>query len=185
MILTLSSEHVRNAVFTDEAGQAIFVSDTPFRFGMPKTTISRHRTSPGRFEMNDHFEVVGQIDWHMFGSSIFRIGGRELESSVFLPRHGIFGRKRTFVGPDGRNYRWDMHSRVVVLSADDHSRTEIARFHRATLGIIGRRRKACLEIADQAEHILDLIILTFIYVEKVRMDKETRQRRAAASGGGP
>ena len=113
-------------------------------------------------------------------------------------------RKRTFTGPDGRRYRWDMHQRVVVvgvnvwfrlgcvisfvvwqLSVDDASRTEIARYHRATLGIIGKRRSACLDIVPQAEHMLDLIILTFIYVEKLRMDKETRQRRAAASGGGP
>lgn len=112
-------------------------------------------------------------------------------------------RKRTFTGPDGRHYRWDMHHRDVVvgvqlrilldrvvsflwqLSLDDTSRTVIARHHRATLGIIGKRRSACLEIAPEAEHMLDLIILTFIYVEKLRMDKEARERRAAASGGGP
>ena len=97
-----------------------------------------------------------------------------------------------------------MHSRVVVvgvhdevrsdrvvsfivsqLSLDDASRAEIARYHRATLGIIGKRRHASLEIAPQAEHMLDLVILTFIYVEKLRMDKERNRRNAAASGGGP
>ena len=111
-------------------------------------------------------------------------------------------RKRTFTGPDGRRYRWDMSYRNVVvsvniwfrlgcvisfvvwqLSLDDASRTEVARHHRATLGIIGKRRSASLDIAPQAERMLDLVILTFIYVEKLRMDKEKRQRRAA--GGGP
>ncbi|KAF9231076.1 hypothetical protein BU15DRAFT_56593 [Melanogaster broomeanus] len=176
MILTLSSESVRNAVFTNEYGQAVVVSDTPFRFGMRTTTISRQKTSPGRFQMNDHFEMVGQIDWHCWGSSIFRLGGRELESNVFLPRHGFFGSKRTFTGPDGRRYRWDMYHRVVVMSTS------------LTLGIIGKKTKASLEIAPQAEHMLDLVILTFIYVvcyvEKLRMDKETRRKREA-SGGGP
>ncbi|KAF9232128.1 hypothetical protein BU15DRAFT_55372, partial [Melanogaster broomeanus] len=91
---------------------------------------------------------------------------------------------RTFTGPDGLPYRWDMLFRVVVLSLDDESRSEIARYHRATVGIIGKKRKASLEIAPQAEHMLDLVILTFIYVEKLRMDKETRRKRGA-SGGGP
>jgi len=182
MILTLSSQNVRNTVFSNEYGQALFVSDTPFRFGMRTTTINQHRAGPGT---SGYFAEVGQIDWHCWGSSIFKIGGKELESNVFLPRHGLFGKKRTFTGPDGRHYRWDMHNRVVVLSLDDNSRTEIARYHRATLGIIGKKRKACLEVAPEAEHMLDLVILSFIYVEKLRMDKETRRKRAAASGGGP
>lgn len=74
---------------------------------------------------------------------------------------------------------------VSQLSLDDALPTEIARYHRATLGIIGKRRSAYLEIAPQAEHMLDLIILTFIYVEKLRKDSEQRRRAAAASGGGP
>ncbi|KAG9312378.1 hypothetical protein JVU11DRAFT_6755 [Chiua virens] len=206
MILTLSSESVRNTVFTDERGLPVFKSTTPFRLGVRTTTISRQATpdeSPGMDP--DLIEVAGRIDWHCFGSSIFTIGGTTLESNVFLPRHGFFGRKRTFTGQDGRRYRWDMHSRDVVvslyladfwldghihmfisqLSLDDSSRTQIARYHRASLGIIGKRRHATLEIAPQAEHMLDLVILTFIYVEKLRMDKENRQRQQMASGGGP
>ncbi|KIK93394.1 hypothetical protein PAXRUDRAFT_517454, partial [Paxillus rubicundulus Ve08.2h10] len=89
MILTLSSQNVRNTVFSNEYGQAVFVSDTPFRFGMRTTTINRHKASPGA---QGHFAVVGQIDWHCWGSSIFKIGGSELESNVFLPRHGFFGK---------------------------------------------------------------------------------------------
>ncbi|KAG6372429.1 hypothetical protein JVT61DRAFT_7526 [Boletus reticuloceps] len=183
MTLTLSSESVRNTVFTDEHGLPMYKSTTPFRLGVRSTTISRHVASESRIE--DPIEVVGRIDWHCFGSSIFTIGGMRLESSVFLPRHGLFGKKRTFTGPDGRRYRWDMYRRDVVLSVDDASRTEIARYHRATLGIIGKRRSASLEIAPHAEHMLDLIVLTFIYVEKLRMDKERQRRAAASSGGGP
>jgi len=183
MILTLSSESVRNTVFTDERGLPVYKSTTPFRLGTRSTTISRQVSSESRSE--DPIEVMGRIDWRCFGSSIFTIGGQRLESNAFLPRHGFFGNKRTFTGPDGRRYRWDMNYRDVVLSLDDTSKTEIARYHRATLGIIGKRRSACLEIASDAEHMLDLVVLTFIYVEKLRMEKEARRRGAAASGGGP
>ncbi|KAH0835495.1 hypothetical protein J3R83DRAFT_9163 [Lanmaoa asiatica] len=206
MILALSSESVRNTVFKDENGLPLYKSDTPFRLlGARTTVICRHTTrTSNNSEMDGPVEVVGCITWHCFGPSIFTIGGRELESNVFLPSHGFFGRKRTFTGPDGRQYRWDMHSRDVVvganvwfrldrvisfvvsqLSLDDASRTEIVRYHRGTCGIIRRGRSAYLEIAPQAEHMLDLVILTFIYVEKLRMDKEASRRMAATSGGGP
>ena len=93
MILTLSSESVRNTVFTDESGLPVFKSDTPFRLGMRTTTISRQMTrTPNQSDMADPIEVVGRIAWHCIGSSIFTIGGTELESNVFLPRHGFFGR---------------------------------------------------------------------------------------------
>lgn len=93
MILTLSSESVRNTVFADEHGLPVFKSDTPFRLGVRTTTISRRvEPTPNKSEMDDHIEVAGRIDWHCFGSSVFTIGGTKLDSNVFLPRHGIFGR---------------------------------------------------------------------------------------------
>ena len=52
------------------------------------------------------------------------------------------------------------------------SRSEVARSHRATLGIIGKKRKATLEVSPEAAHMMDTVITTFIYVEKLRMDKE-------------
>jgi hypothetical protein len=103
--------------------------------------------------------------------------------------HRSFCRKRVFTGPDGRSYRWDMVSRtrVVVVSAlhffhqciwpstvlfqlslNDGSRTVVARSHRVT----GRRRKATLEISPTLAPMMDVVILTFVFVEKLRMEKE-------------
>jgi hypothetical protein len=90
MILTLSSESVRNTVFTDERGLPVFKSNTPFRLGFRTTTISRQTSSNSG--MADPIEDMGRIAWHCFGSSIFTIGGTKLESNVFLPSHGFFGR---------------------------------------------------------------------------------------------
>ena len=73
---------------------------------------------------------------------------------------------------------------VSQLSLDDASRTEIAHYHRATPGLIVKGKSACLDIAPQAEHMLDLVILTFIYVDNLWMDKEKLQPKGA-SGGGP
>ncbi|OJA19483.1 hypothetical protein AZE42_13282 [Rhizopogon vesiculosus] len=70
---------------------------------------------------------------------------------------------------------------LLLLSLNDGSRTVVARSHRATLGIIGRRREATLEISPAVAHMMDIVIMTFIYVETIRMKKERSSRNA---GGG-
>ncbi|KAG2070027.1 hypothetical protein BDR04DRAFT_1143006 [Suillus decipiens] len=50
-------------------------------------------------------------------------------------------------GSDGHPYRWDLKTTVVVVTLT--GRWEVARFHRATLGIIGRKRKAMLEVSPE------------------------------------
>lgn len=57
--------------------------------------------------------------------------------------------------------------------------------HRRCLGILGPKREPSLDINTDLMPILDTIVLTFVYVEKLRMDKEERRKRGAASGGGP
>ncbi|KAH7921065.1 hypothetical protein BV22DRAFT_1049898 [Leucogyrophana mollusca] len=169
MRLILSSEHVRDATFTDSHGQVLYKTDTPFRLGSRTTTLSKIRPSRG---FRDHFEVLGTIKWHKYSSTVFRFGGNELKTKDFIPSGGVLRRKRTFTGPDGRSYRWELGSKVVVLYLNSTFKTEVARLHRRSLGIIGRKKSPYLEVSPQVEHMLDLIILTFIYVEKLRMDKE-------------
>ncbi|KAG1850830.1 hypothetical protein DFJ58DRAFT_887049 [Suillus subalutaceus] len=175
ILLTLSTEHVRNTVITNEQGQIIYKTETPFKlFGVRTTTIQKIKPN------DDQVDVLGEIEWHIFASSKFRYDGTEVETKVFIPKRGILGRKRVCIGPDSRPYRWDLKCKVVVLSRDDASRTEVARFHRATLGIIGRKRKAMLEVSPEVAHMMDTVIMTFIYVEKLRKDKENASRSSGA-----
>ncbi|KAF8552670.1 hypothetical protein OG21DRAFT_1415673 [Imleria badia] len=167
MRLTLSSESVRNTIFTNENGQVMYKTTHPHhKLGMGTTTLYKIKPNDDPTDMRDQFEVIGEIEWHLVGSSTFRLNGQEMQSNEFIPSHGIFGRKRTFTGPDGCAYRWDM------LSRDDGSRTEVARYRKGSLGIVGPKRKPRLEIDPDMEHMLDLLVLTFVYVEKIRMDKD-------------
>lgn len=93
MILTLSSESVRDTVFMDEHGLPVFKSDTPLRLGVRTTTVSRQ--PPNGSGMEDPIEM-GRITWHHLGSTIFTIEGRRLESNVFLPKKGFFRRYRSY-----------------------------------------------------------------------------------------
>ena len=68
---------------------------------------------------------------------------------------------------------------IPQLSLDDLSHREVALYRRTTsrcFDILGvKSAKPCLEISPEIEHMLDLVILTFIYVEKLRMDKELKE----------
>ncbi|KAF8133351.1 hypothetical protein EV363DRAFT_53024 [Boletus edulis] len=185
MHLTLSSEAVRNAVMTNESGQVLYKAFHPLKLGLSQgtTTIQKIKPNDDPTDMCDQFEVLGQIEWHLTTPSTFRMHGQELPSDAFIPRHGIRGRKRTFTGSDGRSYRWDMHRATVVLSRNDETRMELVRYHRATLGIIGPKRKPYLDIHPEVVHMLDMIVVTFVYIEKLHMDKERAAQRN--SGGGP
>ncbi|OJA09036.1 hypothetical protein AZE42_09692 [Rhizopogon vesiculosus] len=174
---TLSSENVRNTVITNERGQIIYKTHTPFRFGTRITTIYKIKPNTG-WSRRDQFDVVGEIEWHKLTSSRFRFGGTEVVTKEFIPSRGFTGRKRVFTGPDGRSYRWDLKSKIVVLSQKNRSQTELARSHRKTLGIIGRKRKVMLEVSPEVAHMIDTVIMTFIYVEKLRMDKEETNNAA-------
>ncbi|KIM56369.1 hypothetical protein SCLCIDRAFT_132908 [Scleroderma citrinum Foug A] len=185
MRLTLSSESVRNTVMTNESGQVLYKTSTPFRLGVRTTTIYKVVPNTNPNDMQDCLDAIGEIEWHLFGTSIMRLHGEEMKTDRFIPRHGFTGRKRTFTGPDGRPYRWDMHSSVVVLSQDDATRRELARSYRRCLGILGPKREPSLDMHPDLMPIVDTVVLTFVYVEKLRMDKEEQRKRAAASGGGP
>ena len=67
------------------------------------------------------------------------------------------------------------------LSLNDETRTELGRYHRATLGIKGPKHRPYLDIQPEAVDMLDTIVVTFVYIEKLHMDKE---RAAQRNSGG-
>lgn len=183
MRLILSSEGVRNTTMTNEDGQVLYKTSTPFRFGARTTTLYKVVPNTDPDDMRDHLERIGEIEWNLIGSSVMRLRGQEMMTDTFIPRHGIRGRKRTFEGPDGLPYRWDMDFKFVRLSRDDTTRQELARSYRRSLGIIGPRRDPFLDVDLNLMHMLDTVVLTFVYVEKLRMDKEKRAKRNHGGGG--
>ncbi|KAI6014648.1 hypothetical protein EDC04DRAFT_655381 [Pisolithus marmoratus] len=179
MRLTLSSERVQNTIMTNEEGQVLYKTSTPFRLGTRTTTLYKVVPNTDPDDMQDHMEAIGEIEWHLIHPSKMRLHGQEMMSNTFIPRHGLEGRKRTFTGPDDLPYRWDMDFRIVRLSRDDSTRQELARSHRRSFGIIGSKRDPSLNVDPSLTHILDTVVLTFVYVEKLRMDKEEEAYQSA------
>ena len=67
------------------------------------------------------------------------------------------------------------------LRLNDGSKTIVARGHRSNVGVIGQPRQARLEILPGFEHFVDIILVTYVYAEKLRKDQEKfgQKRRPA------
>ena len=62
------------------------------------------------------------------------------------------------------------------LFVNNSAKTPVAFYHRRQLGIIGEARPASLEIFEAGKEMIDLIVVTGVYMEKLRKDKERAAR---------
>ncbi|KAI3601663.1 hypothetical protein WG66_009035 [Moniliophthora roreri] len=189
MKLQLSRNYL-NATYTDTStGRVIYKVTTPSApivtgsttiskvlpadIGLPRRDSDRDGEEPNE----ERFASLGRIDWRTLHSSSIKILDQEMETKHFLRRDGragkLFGRNRVFTAPDGREYKWILGSHTSKLVLNDGNDIDVAKYHRenlGNLGIIEEKRRGVLEIYPAGEHMVDLILVTFVYVEKVRRD---------------
>lgn len=145
--------------------------------------VSIHKIMPNASEddLQDRFAHLGEVEYNQFMSSRIRYGGGEVVTSQYFTKTsewGAFGRDRTFTAPDGKVYKWKMGRRVPELVMDvDGKETRVAVYHRRRLGVVTDARPASLEIFPEGEHMLDLIVVTFVYIEKLRKDRENQAKK--------
>jgi hypothetical protein len=66
---------------------------------------------------------------------------------------------------------------IWQLFLNDSSKTPIAKFHRQHAGSKDKEPvQASLEIFEEGLHMVDLIVVTFVYIEKMRKDRERGSR---------
>ncbi|KAK1229414.1 hypothetical protein PQX77_007534 [Marasmius sp. AFHP31] len=152
--------------------------------------------SPGSFsrERGSKFIYLAEIDWRRFTSSKFRFGdGLEVMARNFYRKEGWgpYGRHRVFTAKDGKEYKWLQHSfhsevrptlalklnsllivLIDKLITNDQNKTTLAKSAQKSFGLIGKAHPGYLEIFPSGEHMVDEIFVTFIYVEKLRKEKE-------------
>ncbi|PFH52472.1 hypothetical protein AMATHDRAFT_2195 [Amanita thiersii Skay4041] len=99
--------------------------------------------------------------------------------SRFLVRKSRFGRSRYFVGNDKHEYRWKCVKGVGLLLTHVGTNEEVACFSRAFAeeGLFAGEKRAVLHIHPTTLDI-DLIILTFLIMEKKRRDRSGDGTRA-------
>jgi len=192
--LTVSGDRARHTIVLDELAQIEYLIDTPFKwFSRPTTTISKapcRQQKDGHSRLDLDSDIIAAIEWHALRATVFHIGNRVVSSHDFIPSREHLSRERYFIGPDMTSYVWKLDTGVPSLQVegslelyrDDDSDTCIASYKRGEVRVFGTRDPGCLEISPEGEHMIDMIVITFVYVEKLRMDMEARAR-AFATGG--
>jgi len=191
MKLILSDDSPLSTIITNSSGQSLYHIDTPYRQGPRTTIIRRSRNAPVSYSSStkdtpsvlsegetltngrdNEFSELASIEWHTFASSKLRYEGKEVDLKQFMPNEKSFARgRRIITGLDGRTYRWNH----PVLELNDGSKTPIAVYKRRRCR---SREQAMLEIMPEGEHMPDLIVITWVYVEKI-IRNQRRARRGA------
>ncbi|KAK7040293.1 hypothetical protein VNI00_009761 [Paramarasmius palmivorus] len=149
-------------------------------------TLVNEPGSSALASLSSGFEYLAQIDWKFFASSKFRFGnGSEIQTKEFFRKEGWgpYGRHRVFKAKDGKEYKWNLGLVRSELFMKDAAKTPVAKFHRKCIRMFGKSVPAYLEIFPAGEHMADEIFVTFIYIEKLRKEKERAAR--PKGGGGP
>ncbi|KAF8162631.1 hypothetical protein B0H34DRAFT_651790 [Crassisporium funariophilum] len=194
---SLLSEHV--GTFKSEEGQVVYDVVSPWKLKGKTTTIYRHqhvndtvtqgstyrRVSMEKARPQDMPSIkeestkVAEIEFHTYRPSRIRFGGQDLsEHEIFASRGRIVDHIRTervFHGTDGKEYVWTMQERTKLsLSLNNDDRTPIAIFHPRGPGILRAESQPVFEVYPEGEHMLDLILVTFIFVQSLRKEHRTR-----------
>ncbi|KAH6907038.1 hypothetical protein BKA70DRAFT_1286083 [Coprinopsis sp. MPI-PUGE-AT-0042] len=171
MLYMLSTTEPWNAIYRTPDGQAAYRAETPYKL------LKARRTFIDKFEVVDDGyyveEVVtklAEIEYHTFKSSKITIGDKTKRTDDIFhkKRWGWYGRDRVFEGPDGREYRWELGT-IPRLYLNDERRTIVAKYHQEYFRMM---KNASLEIFSHGEHMADVIVVTFIYIEYLRAARE-------------
>jgi len=152
-------------------------------FGAPLCQIYQP-ASPSSLSSSADDRLVGEIEWKRWShpvvrSDVFDGTMQELELREFLYKLGRkFSTTRFFLGSDDKEYCWkDIKGIGHVLTGREH-KNEIARFvyNDVAKGSSASQEKCVLQIQPTSLNV-DMIILTFIIMEKRRRDREAHPDR--------
>ncbi|TFK20907.1 hypothetical protein FA15DRAFT_673096 [Coprinopsis marcescibilis] len=130
-----------------------------------------------------HFLPYAEYQLHSFRPDRLKMGTTfdEGADSIFRREWGAAnaGDDRIFVGLDDKEYRWKARMQKSELVLNDGSDTLVAKFHRKRYKVLwmGESRPASFDILPAGEHMVDLIMFTYAYVERKREQYQEAQRR--------
>ncbi|CAA7261036.1 unnamed protein product [Cyclocybe aegerita] len=182
---TLTSDTPWKTTFCDASGQVVYKTESHRVFlGPRKMNITR---------LLPHPTTIAEIDYRYTSNSKIRYGGQETKSDKFFRKEGWSwnGRGRLFTGPDGQEYVWKMKDENCVVSAHNlhllngklsslicyklywkgNKETPAATYHPPKSGLFRKGRPGSLEIRSEVMYMCDLVVMTFIYIEKFRQDR--------------
>lgn len=173
--LILSREDPLQTDFLIADNNVLYTSETinyarPLHGSKAMTTVTRRDSIGSTWQ-------VGVIEWPANPDERPRviIGTRSVE----MTKTGLYTSPEMFQARDGHKYEWQINNYRAQLVPLQQSRSAayIATFLKSSTGSIIRKKLASLVIPPEAGHILDDIIVTFIYFESQWRDRERFRAR--------
>ncbi|KZV64336.1 hypothetical protein PENSPDRAFT_757334 [Peniophora sp. CONT] len=195
MELHFTRPNLLNTVLRDEHGTPVYRIETDgpaLQLSERTTIISRfvNVPAPGSAErvladnMSDtdillnalEEQPIGQIVWRRLKQSSLKFDGKEVKVNDFMPLSKTYAKRRTFTAQNGEEYTWvyaEDRSRLEKGPPNTTPRFSVVEHNRRKRGLLGKESlHPWLRIAKECTLILDEIILTFVWVERRRSEKE-------------
>ncbi|TEB19951.1 hypothetical protein FA13DRAFT_1645685 [Coprinellus micaceus] len=180
MQLVLSTGDPYNAVYTTTEGRVLYKVVSRSRKLPPRRWSTVDKAVPAKSstgDKQDHFKRIGEVEFHTILSSVITFRGVTQDVDTYFRKGSstlplTLGSHRIFVGPDGKEYRWKLaHTKPVLYRHSDKAR--VAKFLPQDTTVASNSRRAMLEIYSAGEHMVDTIVVTLAYIEKLRQDRES------------
>ncbi|KAI6107311.1 hypothetical protein EDD17DRAFT_1713277 [Pisolithus thermaeus] len=170
MRLTFSTKNYLNSVLSDEQGQQLYTISTTGLLNS-KTTITKH-------DQRGENDIIGVITWRTYRDTTIwlKATGSEVAAKSLL-HSKLFSSSRTFTAPDGKTYVWNLWRTNCTLE-EQGTNLQLVKYHRRNVGIVSPSHPPYLEISPSVYHILDLVLVTFIYAERISKRREAGARAA-------
>ncbi|KIM49875.1 hypothetical protein M413DRAFT_439006 [Hebeloma cylindrosporum] len=176
-----------DSIYRTAEGQAVYKAelampekrDIKIARVIPPIVDAEHATgvptnSGDRQNSKDTYGHVARIECRMRRAVRIRMRDLDVAADEYLKpdKSGFWASLSNcvFTGPDGREYVWSLGN-STKLCLNDPERTPVARYHHRTLGLIGEARPARLEIFAAGKDMADIIVVTCICMEILRVAK--------------
>jgi len=170
--LTMSPDNPASTTFTDESGEPLYVVVTE---NLDKVALTHVRDASTQ-------KTIGTLSWKDStpGSAKVSLGGSEefVEFSKWMNKSHIPSHHDlTFKAPDGETYKWTGYSgdRALCLWTKDDNVHPVARFYKSHFEGSDEPRtlvKAQFLVDTRIDHLLDIVVTSFVFVEKFRRHRE-------------
>ncbi|VDB82772.1 unnamed protein product [Peniophora sp. CBMAI 1063] len=130
----------------------------------------------------DQYEehVVAQIVWHGMKQSVFKFAGEEVSLKVdeYLPPTSMMKRRRILNSSRGDAYQWasdEQHCWLEEAPSRPSSKgVTVAKFHKSVAGLRQNCKHPRLDLDQSLLPILDEVIVSFIWCERRRTEREVK-----------
>ncbi|KAF9043895.1 hypothetical protein BJ165DRAFT_1478583 [Panaeolus papilionaceus] len=196
MLLTLNSNDPWDATYTNESGLTVYRCTATTAFTLSDRHFTLYKDRGGSGSSLGDMDVVGEVVFNTWISGHSRLtlsrNGVTSEGKVadeMFRKSGSWwgnrhGSPKTFTATDGNDYTWTFGRRSCSLHpasnviGSESSFPPIIKFKRRSFGIFSAAHPTQVEVASGYERILDIVLLSLIFLEKVKRDKERRRNAA-------